>query len=750
MTESGGIEAFLQREVLPHAPDAWYKPDTVKIGYEISFTRYFYKPQPMRPLTTIRDNILASNTKPKASSNKSSQFIIPIYQRTYSWEEAQCQQLWDDIMRAGRREDINAHFVGSVVYIEKGLYHVSDQSPLLVIDGQQRLTTVSLILEALARKLKDGGEPSEGFSDKKIRNYYLLNELEEGEKRYKLILTLTDKDTLVALMDRLPEPQDYSLQVRNSFRFFKERISELDDLKPLCVGLAKLMIVDVSLTRGQDNPQRIFESMNSTGRELSQADLIRNFVLMGLEHKHQTRLYENHWRPMEIEFGQEAYGKHFDGFMRHYLTLKTGTIPKIGDVYEEFKIYTRETEDDVDILVGDIHKFASHYCAMALAKEPDNVLASAFENLRELRVDVAYPLLLKLYDDYKEGLLNRDDFARTIRLIENYIFRRAVCAIPTNSLNKTFANFGKNIKEEHYLESVRAHFLLLPSYRRFPGDEEFISDLKKRDLYNFRGRNYWLRHLENYDRKEQVRIGEHTIEHIMPQHLSDEWRDALGLGEDSEGVHQTWLHTLGNLTLTGYNSEYSNHPFAKKRDMEGGFRESPLHLNKGLAQLDEWNISEIQRRADRLAQLATNVWNAPQLSPEVLDTYVPKKEVKPTGYAINDHKFLDQAGVTQQLFEVFRERVLALDPEITEEFFKNYVAYKAETNFVDLIGQSDRLKLVLNMDFHELHDPTGVAVDVTNKGTYGNGNAELVVSSKDEIPYAIGLVRQSLEKQMGE
>ena len=696
----------------------------------------------------------AKETKLLQFLNTSPQFIIPIYQRTYSWEEAQCQQLWDDIMRAGRKDDINAHFVGSVVYIEKGLYQVSDRSPLLVIDGQQRLTTVSLILEALARKLEGGGEPVDGFSDKKIRNYYLLNDLEEGEKRYKLFLTQTDKDTLIALSDRRPEPQNFSLRVRDNFQFFEKKIAKLDDLKPLCLGLAKLMIVDVALTRGQDNPQRIFESMNSTGRELSQADLIRNYVLMGLEPKHQTSLYEDYWRPMEVEFGQEAYGEHFDGFMRYYLTLKTGRLPNIGNVFEEFKIYANPSDKkeniNVDTLVQDVRKFASYYCAMALGQEEDEVLASAFADLRELKADVTYPLLLELYEDYSEGILNRNDFAESIRLIESYIFRRAVCAIPTNSHNKTFATFVKNIDENRHLESLKAHFLQLPSYRRFPNNEEFYRELKQRNLYNFRSRSYWLRRLENHDRKELVEIGRYTIEHIMPQNedLRPEWREALGDGWEKN--HQTWLHTLGNLTLTGYNSEYSDKPFLEKRDMEGGFRESPLRLNEGLGRVEKWNISEIQRRADRLAKIATRVWGDPQLSPEVFDTYFPKKEIKSMGYAVNDHKYLDQPGFTRQLFKVFRERVLALDPGITEEFLKLYVAYKAETNFVDLIGQSDQLRLTLNIDFHELYDPRRIAVDVTNKGKWGNGNVGLVVSSEDDIPYAIGLVRQSLEKQMGE
>ena len=692
----------------------------------------------------------AKETKLLQFLNTSPQFIIPIYQRTYSWEEAQCQQLWDDIMRAGRKDDINAHFVGSVVYIEKGLYQVSDRSPLLVIDGQQRLTTVSLILEALARKLEGGGEPVDGFSDKKIRNYYLLNDLEEGEKRYKLFLTQTDKDTLIALSDRRPEPQNFSLRVRDNFQFFEKKIAKLDDLKPLCLGLAKLMIVDVALTRGQDNPQRIFESMNSTGRELSQADLIRNYVLMGLEPKHQTSLYEDYWRPMEVEFGQEAYGEHFDGFMRYYLTLKTGRLPNIGNVFEEFKIYANPSDKkeniNVDTLVQDVRKFASYYCAMALGQEEDEVLASAFADLRELKADVTYPLLLELYEDYSEGILSRNDFAESIRLIESYIFRRAVCAIPTNSHNKTFATFVKNIDENRHLESLKAHFLQLPSYRRFPNNEEFYRELKQRNLYNFRSRSYWLRRLENHDRKELVEIGRYTIEHIMPQNedLRPEWREALGDGWEKN--HQTWLHTLGNLTLTGYNSEYSDKPFLEKRDMEGGFRESPLRLNEGLGRVEKWNISEIQRRADRLAKVATRVWGDPQLSPEVLDTYFPKKEIKSMGYAVNDHKYLDQPGFTRQLFKVFRERVLALDPGITEEFLKLYVAYKAETNFVDLIGQADQLRLTLNMDFHELYDPRRIAVDVTNKGKWGNGNVGLIISSEDEIPYAIGLVSQSLEK----
>lgn len=683
---------------------------------------------------------------------KSPQFVIPIYQRTYSWTDRECSQLWDDVMRAGRNEDVNAHFVGSVVYIEKGVYQVSSQSPLLVIDGQQRLTTVALLLEALARHLGDT-EPIDGFSAKKIRNYYLLNSLEEGERGFKLILTQTDKDSLLALMQQKTLPEAHSFRIRQNFEAFDDRISRLgSDLDVLCKGLSKLVIVDVALNRDQDNPQLIFESMNSTGRELSQADLIRNFILMGLDPKHQTQLYVDHWRPMEVNFGQEAYGSHFDSFMRHYLTVKTGDIPNVRSVYEAFKAYSRVPDVElqgVDNLVQDIRSFAGYYCAMALGKESDKALAESFQDLRELRVDVAYPLLLELYHDYANGVLTGDDFVRAARLIEAYVFRRAICAIPTNSLNKTFATFRRTLKKDRYLESIAATLLLLPSYRRFPNDEEFQRELMTRDLYNFPRRSYWLRRLENYGRKERVPVDEYTIEHIMPQNenLSAKWREDLG--PDWEQVHDTKLHTLGNLTLTGYNSEYSDRPFLEKRDMQGGFKASPLRLNEGLGVVEVWDEAAIENRAVRLAKAAAGVWAPPQLDGDLLDAYRPKTDKIKSSYSIGDHPHLASSSPMRSLFEELRKEILALDPCVTEEFLKLYVAYKAETNFVDVVPQYSRLRLSLNMKFHELHDPRGAAKDVSNLGRWGNGDVEVALSDIGDLPYVLGLVRQSFEKQMG-
>jgi uncharacterized protein with ParB-like and HNH nuclease domain/predicted transport protein len=680
---------------------------------------------------------------------KSPQFVIPIYQRTYNWGERECQQLWDDILRTGCNDAISAHFVGSIVYVEKGLYSVSSQSPLLVIDGQQRLTTVTLIIEALAQTLGES-EPLEGFSAKKLRSYYLLNPLEDGERRYKLLLSQTDKSSLIALLDGHPKPRDHSIRVESNFAFFRDRVAEAaHELSTLCKGLAKLVIVDISLNRDHDNPQLIFESLNSTGRELSQADLIRNFILMGLEPYLQTKLYEQYWRPMEVDFGQEGYSAHFDSFMRHYLTVKTGEIPNLREVYEAFKQCARSpavARAGVEALVADIRAFAVYYCAMALGSEPDADLKAAFHDIRELKVDVAFPFLLELYGDYAAHRLPKSELLRAARLVESYVFRRAVCGIPTNSMNKTFATLTRTLKKERYLESIEAHFLLLPSYRRFPADDEFQRELQVKDLYQFRSRSYWLRRLENHERKERVPVDEYTIEHIMPQNenLSAQWK--TDLGPEWERIQKTWLHTLGNLTLTGYNPELSDRPFAEKRDMKGGFAESPLRMNQGLGKLDRWTEDAIKSRAATLAGRAVAVWGGPSVPADILDAYKPKAAI--AAYTIEAHPHL-AAGPLREVFDAFRKQVLALDPCVTEEFLKLYVAYKAETNFVDVVPQVKRLRLSLNMPFAEISDPKGMSKNVTGLGRWGNGDVEVGLTSLDQVPYVIGLVRQSLERQMG-
>ena len=687
------------------------------------------------------------------------QFIIPIYQRNYSWTEEQCRQLWLDLIRAGRNEKITGHFIGSIVYIERGLSNVVQQESLLVIDGQQRLTTATLLVAALAEHFEkhDIPEMLDSFSARKLRNYYLVNPDEDGDRHFKLILAETDKDTLLAILRAAPLPAEKSTRVEENLNLFRQWVGEHQhELEAICHGLAKLVIVDVSLDRTQDNPQLIFESMNSTGLELSQADLIRNFILMGLEPALQTELYTTFWRPMEKGFGQGAYAVHFDSFMRHYLTAKTGEIPNVREVYSAFKAYARTRTGDTRDLVADIHAFAGYYGAMALGAEPNPALKDAFHDLRELKVDVAYPFLLDAYHDYRQGELTADELHQVVRLVESYVFRRAVCAIPTNSLNKTFAGMFRTLRKDRYLESVKAAFLLSPSYRRFPGDDEFQRELKVRDLYNFRSRSYWLRRLENHGRKERVAVEDYTIEHILPQNpeLSDEWKNSLG--EEWQRIQETWKHTLGNLTLTGYNSEYSDRPFKYKRDIatnrDGepvGFAASPLLLNQGLAAVDDWNEQSIAARAERLAIRAAKTWASPQLQANILDAYRPAPASVGQQYGIEHHPHL-ASGAMRELFGQLRQQVLALDPCVSEEFLKLYVAYKAETNFVDVVPQAKRLRLSLNMPFHEIDDPKGLCRDVTGLGRWGNGDVEVPFDTIEQLPYVIGLIRQSFDRQMGD
>jgi len=307
---------------------------------------------------------------------KSSQFVVPIYQRVYSWQENECEQLWSDILRAGNNDQLGAHFTGSIVYVAKDQSTNTSAQPDLIIDGQQRVTTVTLILAALAEHLEklseDQQEPWDGFSSKKIRNRYLLNDDEDGERQFKLILSQGDKDALIAIVQGIEPSAETTTRVVDNYRFFREKFSSpKTDLAVVCRGLDKLVVVDVTLTRNVDNPQLVFEAMNSTGKKLSQADLIRNYVLMDLPPKEQEKLYTGFWRPMELDFvgGSES---QFDEFVRHYLTVKTGEIPRLDDIYDAFKEFAAKLaaqSETVQTLVVDLREYARRYCAMALAKE---------------------------------------------------------------------------------------------------------------------------------------------------------------------------------------------------------------------------------------------------------------------------------------------------------------------------------------------------------------------------------------------
>ena len=680
------------------------------------------------------------------------QFIIPIFQRTYSWKIPQCEQLWEDIKRAASDDSLSGHFVGSIVYIERGLYQVTAVPQLLVIDGQQRITTLSLLLIALG-KVMDEGQPPPDLSRKKINNYYLVNQDEEGDLHYKLMLTQSDKDTLIALIEDRDPPPRASIRLIENYRFFLEQIRKSEeDLSSIYHGISKMIIVDISLDRGRDNPQLIFESLNSTGLELSQADLIRNYILMGLENVEQTDLYNHYWFPMEQSFGHATeYAEKFDRFMRDFLTIKTGRIPNIRNVYSEFKIYVQpKLALPIQEEVADIYRYSKYFVRLAFHKDQDEDINQVLNDINTLRVDVAYPFLMEVYDDYENHRIDRSVFLEILQLVESYVFRRVICGIPTNTLNKTFATMMKEIDKEAYVETVKAAFAVKDSYRRFPTDEEFVREFVVKDVYSLRNRNYLLRKLENYDRKEVVDVESYTIEHIMPQNpnLSEAWQ--RDLGPQWKEIQGRYLHTIGNLTLTGYNPELSDRPFREKREMKGGFADSPLRLNRELAQIEQWNESAIQLRSESLAQVAVRIWAYPRLPEEVLNKYRKAEDVEPgTRYSIETHaKYL--RGPIRELFEELRKRILNLDSSVSEDILKIYIAYKTDTNFVDIIPQRSQLRLIINMPFAEIDDPKHICRDITNLGKWGNGDIETKVASLADIEDVMPLIRQSFETHRDE
>lgn len=682
----------------------------------------------------------------------SPQFVIPIYQRTYSWDLEQCEQLWDDVLRAGKSKSSAVHFVGSIVYVADGLSTVANQAPLLVIDGQQRLTTISLLLEALRRALKDDEEPINGFTSEKIRTRYLTRHLEKDERFFKLLLSQTDNETLKALIQNRELPPNKSVRLSENFDYFVNQIEGLKgQLETLCHGIAKLAVVEIALNRGEDNPQAIFESMNSTGKVLSQADLIRNFVLMGLQPETQAELYESYWRPMELDFGQHAYSEEFDSFMRHFLTIKFSEIPRIDQIYRYFKEYATKPEVielGEKALVQELRLFARYYCAISLGKEDDAEIKLALGDLKEFRVEVAYPFILEVYHDWKLQLLTKEEFLKIVRLVESYAFRRAVVQLPANSMNKTFARLSLSIDKKNYLQSFMVGLQLMKTYRRFPSDEEFARELKIRDLYNFRRASYWLKKLEFFGRKEFPVLEEYSIEHILPQNpeLNSWWQ--IALGKNWKDVQAQWLHTIGNLTLTKYNPEFSDKSFIEKRDLpSGGFKTSPLILNQGLGLLETWDSSQIQKRADVLIHNALLIWESPNVDPRIIASLESQVvERRQSTYTYEEHQYLSRPAV-KSLFDDLKNRVLAIDPSVYEEILKLYIAFKAETNFVDVITKASGLRLTINIPFSELKDPRGLALNVKNLGRWGNGESSIQINTHEDIDYAIFLIRQAFDRQ---
>ena len=543
-------------------------------------------------------------------------FVIPVYQRNYDWKREQCKQLFDDLIDIS--ETNRTHFLGSIVSI----YHDDGEDrEYLIIDGQQRLTTLSLLLLALY-KIIDKGLLETSVNKEQIRDEYLVNKYSKDDKKIRLKPVKNDKDAFALLF----KDEDNYLQDTNitiNFQYFYERIlKEEISVDKIFLAIKQLVIVEIELKNGEDDPQLIFESLNSTGLDLAEADKVRNFILMKENSATQERFYNEFWNKIEINTNYNV-----SDFIRDYLTIKERTIPNKNKVYLHFKKYVTNNISDIEELLKDLLKFSTYYKRIINSKNMKDEISHVLHKINRLESVVTYPFIMEILEDHEKSIIDENEVVMILNIIVAFVFRRLICEVPTNALNKIFMVMGKEIKkyedyQEHYVEIFKYIITKKKLSQRFPNDEEFKSKLIQKDIYNFKSKNklFLLEQLENFDNKERVDIenlvgsNELNIEHIMPQKLTSQWKESIG--DNFEIVHETYLHTLGNITLTGYNSKMSNKPFIEKRDMEKGFKESRLFLNKNLHNIEIWNEKSLLNRANLLKDIALKIWIYPSSSYE--------------------------------------------------------------------------------------------------------------------------------------
>ena len=678
--------------------------------------------------------------------NGGKQFVVPVYQRTYSWKQKECERLWNDIVEMQQKKRDN-HFIGCTVTVaEKAI--PSGVSTYLVIDGQQRMITLSLLLLALRDYLRENHY--ENIDYELLNNDFLVNDRRKGDEYYKIVPIPADQSVFYALIktDEIKSSFQKS-RIWENYQFFKGKISSgtlsPEDIKN---AMYKLILVNITLTRGTDNPQLIFESLNSTGVDLTQSDLIRNYVLMGYELKEQDRLYYDYWAKIEELFHYENQ-EDMDHFFRDYLILVLKEIPNEKAIYETFKRVASESllSCSMEDICEQLLHYARLYTRMIYSNSQNEKLDVVFNDINKLHMEVSYPFLLKVYDDYDRGIISPETFLEVLRISESYVFRRRICGIPSNSHNKTFAGLYSHIKPDDYLNSVKAFFLLCPDYKEFPDDTTFRTKFAERNIYklSYNGCNYVLSKIQNYGSKSPVDVAKLTIEHIMPEtkNLSPEWKRMLG--DNWADVHTRLLHTIGNLTLTAYNSELSDRPFAEKKNMNGGFLQSALRINSYVIRCAEWTEKEILSRAEELAGFAAEkIWRYPMLSEAELLPYRPSKDDEVV-YKLESYDWSPSA---RALFNTIDTMILNLSTDVRRECTKLYIAYKYEKNFVDIIVQKERLRLTVNARISDVDDPKGICSDISGKGHWGNGDVEIVLGNANEIDDAVAIVKQALELQM--
>lgn len=542
-------------------------------------------------------------------------FVIPVYQRNYDWKIENCKQLYDDLVKV-IKNNRTSHFFGSLVSVHNdGTYN-----EFLVIDGQQRLTTISLLLLAMYNLMKSGIiVPKQANLADKIYKTYLIDEWQEDDTRIKLKPVKNDSMALERLFDDDEEHVPESNLTVN-YNYFYSRIQRGEiTIDELYAAITKLEIINITLNQ-DDNPQLIFESLNSTGLALSEGDKIRNLILMGLPTKQQSDFYEKYWNKIEVCTKYDV-----SLFIRDYLSVKQQEIPAMAKIYVTFKSYIEEGHFETEPLLKELLQYARWYEILLKGKTQSKALNASIYRLNRLETTVTRPFFLEILRMWAESKITLDEVSNIFTLTESFLFRRAICDLPTNALNKIFLTLHKEIlrydwSEDNYFEKFKYALLSKTERGRFPDDTEFGQSFEMRQIYLMNSKNkiYLLERLENYGTVEDKDIyrhfddGDYSVEHIMPQHLTPTWRRSLG--EDYENIHETWLHRIANLTLTGYNSKYSNSDFAEKRDISNGFRESGLRMNTWIAQQSKWTLSELEERSTILKTQALRIWSLPETS----------------------------------------------------------------------------------------------------------------------------------------
>lgn len=658
-------------------------------------------------------------------------FAIPVYQRNYDWTLFQCKQLLHDIIETGKNDKINAHFIGSIVYVHDDVYTASGLNELLIIDGQQRLTTITLIYIALYRLAK---ELDNQMLVNRIKKTYLINEFAPEEEKLKLKPTENNKEALRHILNStdVEEFKGYSKIIEN-FDYFRSAINA-ENFEIIQRGISKLIFVDIALDRQKDNPQRIFESLNSTGLELSQADLIRNYILMGLLKTNQDRIYKSYWEVIEKNAKDETLNKtRVSEFIRDYLTLKNKEIPNKGDVYTKFKEkYPTSAIDELELVLTELKSLVKYYNKLTNPKnEPDKLIRTQLEYINRLEINVAFPFLMKVYEDFSNDIIDKTTFISVLSTVQSFTFRRFILGLPTNALNKIFMGLYDKVEPNNYLFSIQKSLLQRSGVQRFPRNTETINALKEKDVYNIKPKNrtYLLERLENFQNNEPVAIegnSDITIEHIFPQNPDAKWKIELGADEYNL-IKENYLNTIGNLTLSGNNGKLSNKSFLDKKVMnvdgkEQGYTFSRLWLNRDLKEKSKWDKTEIEERANTISERFIKIWEIPEIDIEleatndeinIFDAEDPKH--KKLEYAIFFNQKLEVTQVAKLYIEVFKQ-LFDLQPEtfFTSEIGDRLSLTKApemnglrqavpisETYFIeaniDNMGKFDRIKQALTI-----------------------------------------------------